>query len=123
MSDFAAQFERFAKKVDASLDETCSAIKIVLFNSIVDDTRVRTGRLRGNWQIQDDTPPSGELDRKDVTGSTVKGEVASEVTPISKTYFVNNLPYAEVMEQKDGMVSRNVARIRKIISDIAGKAK
>jgi hypothetical protein len=89
----------------------------------VSDTRVNTGRLRGNWQIQENTPATGEIDRLDKSGATVTREIEQKSTPDGLTYLANNLPYAAVYEEKDGMVQRNVERAKANIKFMADKLR
>jgi hypothetical protein len=115
---FSVDITKFAKKTNSSLDEACRAIKISLFNSIIQDTRVRTGRLKGNWQTSTGAPITSEIGRLDPSGIEATSEVQNKVTGIGTVdYFTNNLPYAEVWEEKDGMMSKNLARISRIVRE------
>lgn len=122
-ADWSAQLEKLAKKGGEDLGELCKAVKIELFSGVVSDTRVATGRLRGNWQIQQNTPASGELERTDKTGATVNSEIASQSTEDGVTFFVNNLPYAKVWEERDAMIGRNVAIVGQILKRKAREIK
>lgn len=106
-----------------NLGELASAIKIELFSGVVSDTRVDTGRLKGNWQIQENAPATGQLDRTDPTGAKVNREIQSGATEDGTTYFVNNLPYAAVYEEKDAMIGRNVARLKQTVARMARAIK
>lgn len=121
MSNWSDDLQKIAKKSGDDLGTVCQAVKISLFSAVVDDTRVDTGRLKGNWQIQDGKKPSGEVVLLDKSGNIVKDKVSKESSQDGLTYFVNNLPYAVVYEEKDAMVGRNVARIKQIVKDEAGK--
>jgi hypothetical protein len=115
---FSVDLSRFAKKTNSSLNEACRAIKISLFNSIIQDTRVRTGRLKGNWQTSTGSPITSETERLDPSESKATAEVQNKVTGTGTVdYFTNNLPYAGVWEEKDGMMSKNLARISRIIRE------
>lgn len=128
-ADWSAQLEKLAKQGERDLGELCKAVKIELFSGIVSDTRVGDpstwqsapppgytgGRLRGNWQIQENTPASGELERIDKDGSVVQAEIESKSSSDGTTYFVNNLPYAKTYEEKDAMIGRNVTRVGQIL--------
>lgn len=116
---FASDLERIASAHGDRAGEWARAVKIELFSSVVDLTRVDTGRLKGNWQIQEGSPATGELDRKDSSGGKVKAEIEHKATPVGLTYLANNLPYAMTWEKKDAMVGRSVARLRKNVRDIA----
>ena len=112
---------KWAKLVGSDLEDAMVAFKIELFSSIVLDTRVDTGRLRGNWQTSTGTPITSDTNREDKNGSKVTQEIERTVTPDDVDYMTNNLPYAEVWEEKDAMVAKNFARIDRIIAD-ASKA-
>lgn len=109
-----------AETIGAEVEQTVRAIKIATFNGVIRDTRVRTGRLRGNWQTTTGAPAANQIERddKNVQGSD-GGEAQSEVVRIVKgdsvDYLTNNLPYAGIWEERDGMVARNVARIERNI--------
>lgn len=118
---WAADLNRLAGKGGKDLRALSRAIKMELFSGIVMLTRVDTGRLRGNWQIQENRKAQGVLDRLDPTGSIVTQEVANKATADGLTYFTNNLPYAKRWENTDGMVGRNVARVREIVRQESAK--
>lgn len=106
---------RLAEALGTEVEETVRAVKISLFNGVIDDTRVDTGRLRGNWQTTTGGPASGEVDR--LGGGGAKSEVSGGVTADDVDYLTNNLPYSEVWEERDGMVARNVARLERIVKE------
>jgi len=109
--------ERFAAKTRSRVDEAARAIKISLFNGVIRDTRVDTGRLRGNWQTTTGEPAQGTLERLDPTGAEAQQEAVNNVGAATKDYLTNNLPYAEVWEQQDGMVERNMARVQRNVKE------
>jgi hypothetical protein len=121
MSSSQAEIRRVVDKQIEKIEDFCSAIKIELFSGISDLTRVKSGRLRGNWQIQEGKRARGELDRLDPNGEIVKAEIYNEATGFGLTFFTNNLPYAKVYEEKDGMVAKNVVRIKARASILAGE--
>jgi len=108
----------WAKKVGASLDETARAIQIELFTGVIEDTRVDTGRMRGNWQTNVGSSTDSRLNRLDKSGSQANSEVKNRVKSGVITYFTNNVPYVLVYEQKDGMVAKNMARIQTILRKV-----
>jgi hypothetical protein len=116
---FASDIEKYAKKTKSTVGQVARAVKIELFSGVVSDTRVDTGRLRGNWLIQENAPAEGTKDRVDPSGSIVSAEIAEQSTEDGVTYLVNNLPYAAVYEEKDGMVAKNMARIRRTVKEAA----
>jgi len=116
---WADHLDRLVTKGGKDLGKLCKALKVELFSGVVTDTRWKTGRLRGNWQIQENTAPTGTVDTLDPTGELTKTKVSSESTASGVTYFVNNLPYAKVYEEKDAMVARNVVRVKANIKQMA----
>lgn len=116
---WGADLEKLTTKGGKDLGGLAQAIKIELFSGVVLDTRVDTGRLRGNWSIQENTPALGTLDRVDKSGQMVLQEVVAGSTPSGLTYFTNNLPYAEVYEEEDAMVATNVIRIKANVAKMA----
>lgn len=106
---------KLAKTIGASMNQTVRAIKIELFNGVIRDTRVDTGRLRANWQATNASPAQSEVDR--VNEGAAYDEVRRNVTADGVDYLTNNLPYAEVWEERDGMIARNAVRIDRIVRE------
>lgn len=106
-----------AKVMGREVDEVIRATKIALFNGVIRDTRVDTGRLRGNWQTTTGYPAGGDLERLDPTGAAAMQDVMAGVKPDTVDFLTNNLPYAEVWEERDGMVARNAARIERNLKE------
>lgn len=118
---FSADLIKFANKTNSTLDESVKAIKLALFSSVIMDTRVDTGRLRGNWQTTTGQPASGEIDRIDPTGANAIDDASKNVGGSTIDYLTNNLPYAEVYEEKDAMIEKNMVRIERIIKENVSK--
>lgn len=109
---------KLAERLGATLGETARAIKIKIFDGVILDTRVDTGRLRGNWQTTTGTEADGELERIDPSGAQAMADVRGTVKGDAIDFLTNNLPYAEVWEEKDGMIARNVARLGRTIKEV-----
>lgn len=112
---------KLASHIGANIDELARAVKIEIFSGVIRDTRVDTGRLRGNWQTTTGSPAPSQLDRADPTGASAIAD-AQGVKADTVDYLTNNLPYAEVWEERDGMVARNVARVERTIREKAQKS-
>lgn len=108
-----------AKHMNASVEETIVAVKIELFSSVVVDTRVDTGRLRGNWQMSTDAPITTAVERFDKNGNLVIAEITSKVKPYAFDIMTNNLPYAEIWEERDGMIAKNSLRFESLLRRFA----
>jgi len=114
---WAADLNRLADKGKHDLGELAKAVKIQLFGQVTRLTRVDTGRLRGNWQVNENAPSGKPIDRLDPSGNAVMSEIKSKASENGKTYLTNHLPYAKVYEEKDAMVGRSVVLVRKAVKD------
>lgn len=126
--NFAVDVAKWAAKANATIVETQRAIIIELFNSVILDTPVLTGRLRGNWIISSDNPSLGTVDIEDPSGATTTRKVEDFVESIGlknvNVFLSNNLPYAWRIEYEgfskikspEGMVRKNFIRISNILS-------
>ena len=114
---FSADLSKYASKTINNAANVSRAAKISLFSGIISDTRVDTGRLRGNWQTSTGAPKLAEIERFDPSGELAISETAGNVAAFGVDYMTNNLPYAVVMEEKDGMVAKNMARIERNLKE------
>lgn len=115
---FAVNISKFAAKTQSTLGEACRAIKLELFSSVIMDTRVDTGRMRGNWQTSTGLPIKSETDRLDKSGEQTINEVQNTITDFEVDYMTNNVPYAIVWEERDAMVTKNMLRIERNIGKL-----
>ena len=113
----------WAKKTNTTLDEAVRGITINLFSSIIEDTRVDTGRLRGNWQSSIGSPITNDTTVTDKTGTATISAMQRKVKSGVVNIMTNNLPYAEYWEQQDAMVAKNMARIVRNIKAEVRKAQ
>lgn len=119
---FQDDIKAYAKKTNMRLGYVSSVLKLKLFSGVIMDTRVDTGRLRGNWQTSTGYPKFTPIERLDPTGSLAIEEVAANITDSGADYLTNNLPYAEVWEERDGMVAKNMARIQRALEEAVKSA-
>lgn len=125
---WADDLQKIADVGGVDMGEFAAKLKYEVFSDIVKRTRVDTGRLRANWQIADGYAPKGVLARK---SSLPEGtapnyqfmEILEGSTEEGVTYFVNNLPYAGVYEEKDAMVGGAVAGLTARVRIIANQIK
>ncbi|WP_445364960.1 hypothetical protein ACJJJB_11650 [Microbulbifer sp. ANSA001] len=122
---FSASLKKFNDDALAEADRLYRATNIELFNSVIRDTPVDTGRARGNWQTTVGTPAQSSSLRLDRSGAEAQAEVIQNVSGLDKVnYLINNLPYIQPLEYGHskqapaGMVRRNVLRIKSIIRRI-----
>jgi len=120
---FSTDIRRFALATNTTLHEASKGIKLNLFRGVINDTRYDTGRLKGNWQTSTGQPKYGEIDRLDKTGTKAIAEATKNVTADGVDYMTNNLSYAKVWEEKDGMVAKNIARIERNVKEAVSDAK
>ncbi len=114
---------QWARKAGLDVEQVARGVTISMFNSVVDNTRVDTGRLKGNWQTSAGSPANGTMDRTDPSGAQVKSEVAARVEPGAVNYITNNLPYAPVWNERDAIIDRVVARTETLLRQEAEKAR
>ena len=103
------------KVLNQLLDEDIRAIKIELLNGVIENTPVKTGRLKGNWQTTTGSPNISTTERLDPNGTAAMNEVRNTVTPDGIDFMTNNLPYAAAQEERRGMVAMTVARIQQVV--------
>ena len=117
--NFTQQMEAFAKQTSVTLDQATRAVKLQLFSDVIENTRVKWGRAKGNWQTTTGAPAAGTLDRLDPNGTQAKAEAATNVTAQGTDYMTNNLPYIGKLEGLDGMVDKGIARIQRTVEEVA----
>lgn len=120
---WADDLQKLAMKGSRDLGLLSKKLKFDIFSDIIKLTRVDTGRLKGNWQISENQPATGTIENLDPTGSKGIQNVSKEVTADGITYFVNNLPYAPVWEERDAMVARSVAKAKANIKTLVNNLK
>lgn len=111
------------QKAKKGIEKLRKAIMLELFNSVILDTPVDTGRLRGNWQISTGSPMGDIIDVIDPSGKATMLKVEElldreDLLKDQEVYLTNNLPYAYRIEfdgwsqqAPEGMVRRNAIRI------------
>lgn len=116
--------DQIAKRANATLDEFTRAVWIELFTGVIENTRVDTGRMKGNWQTTVGSPAKNDIDRLDKSGAeTIRDMTSKRGGAGEVTYLTNNVPYVGVWEQRDGMVAKNIARIETNIRKFARNSK
>jgi hypothetical protein len=129
---FEADISKWATGAKASVERTRRAVVLKLFGSVIRDTPVLTGRLRGNWQTSVESPLTGQLPVRSGAAALAEVQVAAKaVTGDQAVYLRNNLPYAHRIEYDgwskrkapEGMVRRNIARIRRLIGEAIREGK
>lgn len=124
MGNFSADITNWTKKAEKDFERLRRAIVIELFSSVILDTPVAEGRLRGNWQISASSPTSGVVEVLDTNGgktiANVQGLVQQgKLNKDQAVFLTNNLPYAYAIEYDgashtkapQGMVRKNFIRV------------
>lgn len=134
---FARDLERFAKKTKLTVDQVHRGVVLELFSSVVRDTPVDTGRARANWlpaanTARTETVEWPEQGAKAMATTRTLAEienVARDAKAGDVTIMTNNLPYIGRLEEgsstqaPQGMVRRNVDRVRANLKRIINKAR
>jgi len=123
---FSADVAKFSSDAPKRVEKVRRGIILRLFNSVIRDTPVDTGMLRGNWQTSIATPKNMPIDKIDKGGldtiTAAEAALGKGETKSVSVFFVNRLPYAGAMEyggskqSPHGMVRRNVARISALVN-------
>lgn len=121
---FSQKVARWTYNAGQEIEELQKAIILELFTSVILDSPVLEGRLRGNWLITSGTPGEGVVDVLDPTGNITTRKISNFVRSIDaaqnyNVYLTNNLPYAYRIEYDgwshtkapEGMVRKNFIRI------------
>ena len=95
-SDFMREFDKWVDDTGLAYDKALAATALDMFSDIVDLTPVDRGILRGNWQVQINSPASSEIE-------TDRDPIPPARTILSKyrggsIYFSNNKEYAMTAE-------------------------
>lgn len=115
---------KFVNETKSTLDQSARAIKISLFNGVIRDTWVDTGRARGGWQTTTGSPATGSVDRLDQvpqgsSGGEAMNEVVKNVGGFTVDYLTNNIPYIIFLEEKGAMIQKNMSRITRIVQEVS----
>lgn len=105
---------QWADKTTKNMGHFAKAIKTEVLGGIINDTRVDTGLLRGNWQTGK-APIDSTTTRLDQSGGFARAEMGRAVTVDGVEFMTNNLPYAAVWEERDAMIEKNFLRVNGIL--------
>lgn len=121
---FAANVGKWTKGVAKDIEDLNKVVILELFTSVILDTPVLEGRLRGNWLITANDPANGTVEIIDPSGDRTVRNIESFIAKMSgeknfDVYLTNNLPYAHRIEfdgwsktkAPEGMVRKNFIRI------------
>jgi hypothetical protein len=127
MTSFGQQLRTFEAKTLQKMETAVRKIVLDAFSEVIAMSPVDTGRFRGNWQIAVGSAPTGTVELLDPSGAIVTARVAvvaGEVKAGDVIYMVNNLPYAQRLEDgysqqaPAGMVRLTVQRWQPIVDAV-----
>jgi hypothetical protein len=119
--EFNFSLKKFEDLQPENLQKIQRGLTLGLAGGLMDESPVKTGRFRANWQVQSEGFATDALDRTDQT--ITQGENLAEVRnikPFTLTGISNNLPYAERLnaghsEQAPALfVEREIDRVSRL---------
>ena len=126
---FEDDIRRASANITARHDAIVRGTTIALFNAVIMDTPVDTGRARGNWQTTVGQPATDQIEREGASASMAEAEAKIPKGAGQETMLANNLPYIEELENGSskqasaGMVRGNMDRVSKIVAAAIEKNK
>lgn len=133
MDGFVQALKNFATETSSTLDYISKEVVIDIGVRVIRITPVKTGRLKGNWQMTVGAPSNKSLVRYDPTGVETIDDLKSKVNMFSAgevAYIVNNLTYARYIEEggsrklpPSGMVGTTAAEFLQIVEDVIRRRK
>lgn len=130
---FQSDIKKFTDKAEISAEKVFRGSALTIFRAVILRTPVDTGRLRANWQCSLNIPSGGEIDGTDKTGSGAISAAASKTNDAKLSdsiYLVNNLPYAQAIEDGHsqeqapaGMVKTTISEWNRVVAEKARQNK
>ncbi|MDC1268153.1 HK97 gp10 family phage protein [Gammaproteobacteria bacterium] len=119
---FTTQVRSWTVKAGDNIEELRKNVMLELFSSVILDTPVLEGRLRGNWTISSGSPETAWFNLVDKDGNETIHKVKDHIKNLpprdQSVFLANNLPYAHTIEfdgwskkAPEGMVRKNFIRI------------
>jgi hypothetical protein len=104
--EFRVGLEQFRNRAKEDRRKIVRAAALHALRDVVLNTRVDTGRARGNWQVGESVPPEGhDPELKDADGGSTIGrgsQVIAEASGDETIWLHNGVPYVGYLE--DGPV-------------------
>jgi hypothetical protein len=107
-TEFKLGVKRFGKESMERHEQIVRATALYALRNLVLGTRVDTGRARGNWQVAEGVPPSGDIERLDPAGGQTLAAGSRSIQAASGSRIIwlhNGVPYIEVLEGWDRMLA------------------
>lgn len=127
---FSSDLRKFERKTTEDILRVRGATAIKLFNAIVLDTPVLSGRLRANWRLSLNQPDYSTTENTDKNGAMAFALISDTVDSASlddTIIMCNSLPYVKRIEYEGwssvkapaGMVRKNVTRFKRLVEQQA----
>ena len=115
-----------AKKIGMRVEQVARGVKIKVFSQVVQNERVLSGRLAGNWIFSVDKPSEETIDRQ-FNGGAEKGRVVNKIESGARgtgtDWLSNNLPYAARWEREDQKIPTAIARVERNIREEVARVR
>lgn len=131
-STFGIDVSKFVKVAGENVDQSFGSVTLKIFNEIVQNTPVDTGRAKGSWTIGVDRLPTAFRNRKDKGGNLTIRAAQSKVSKAKagRSFFIaSNLLYMPRLEYgwskqaPNGMVRRAIRKFRRFMRQAVRDAK
>lgn len=126
---FSDQIAAFNAKATKAATMVYRGTSFDLFSHIVKRTPVKTGRLRGNWQVGINTRVDGETNNSASQALSQGSRKINNAEIGQNIYITNNLPYAMAVENgssqqaPSGMVRVTITEFQDLVKARARKNK
>lgn len=129
MSTTRVNISAYKSRFNGRMADFKRGVMLKLFGSVVYDTPVLKGRLRGNWTFTIGTPSDAQTDFVGDPMPVITEGVETLVQTTDAEYFLtNNMEYANMVEYEghssvkapEGMVRKNLIRIASILIEQKG---
>lgn len=114
MSNFASDVHDWGENVKKALTQIFQEVVIGIGDSVIYLTAVKTGRLRGNWQLTVDKDSDFSLINYDRDGGRTFNELvsgSSTLTAGQVAYITNNIVYGPQIEYNGVQNPQGMVRV------------
>jgi hypothetical protein len=126
---FTSDLRAFSETAINNAEQVYRGSAFRIIRQIIRRTPVDTGRLRGNWQSDLNSPATGTTNRLGASASIAEAlSVCNSADLSDSIYFTNNLPYAVAIENGSsttqaprGMVKVTVLEFVRTVNQQAGR--
>lgn len=125
VTQFTLGIDRFIDGAEERRKDITRAVALEGLGGVVRDTRVDTGRMRGNWQVGEEQRPEGHKPERGQIGGRADPEITERVDAVQlgtgeilkmdgdKVIWLHNgVPYVGVWEREDKMLVGNFERLK-----------